>query len=106
MDWLGLAAIAHGKRPKDAVKFVNNLLRGKLGQKPTSIRPGTGELRERRYSLDRNVFGDFRNRAKQRRPKPNSVMIFYKRNGDKVEIPLKNHTKPSKDGTARESSID
>ncbi len=78
MNWLGVAAVVHAKRPKSAVKFVNELLKN-LGLKTKGKLVRDGEDRERRYSLDPEVFGDIYRRAQQRRRKPFRPVTEYEK---------------------------
>jgi hypothetical protein len=78
MNWLGVAHVAHARRPKHPVKFVNKML-GKLGLKIKGKQVRDGEDRERRYGLDQDVFEDVYRRAQQRHPKANRPVTGYER---------------------------
>ena len=78
MDWLGVAHVSHGRRPKHAVKFVNQILR-KLGLKHKGKQVRDGEDRERRYGLDLDVFEDVYRRAQLRHRKRIHPRTGYER---------------------------
>ena len=78
MDWLGVAHVAHARRPKHAVKFVNQILR-ELGLKTKGKQVRDGEDRERRYGLDLDVFEDVYRRAQQRHRNPTRPKTGYER---------------------------
>ena len=78
MGWLGVVPVTFGKRPRHAVKFVNQILE-KLGLRTKGKQVRDGERRERRYGLDPIVFDDVLQRAQQRHRKPARPITGYER---------------------------